>query len=67
MGLFQRFLPIGGLAYESGETSRQLPIAKTGDRMLRSLLVSSGQVLDFYSFFNLGGSHLLYHSGSLLR
>ena len=28
---------------ESGETSKQLRITKTGDRMLRQLLVSSGQ------------------------
>ena len=30
---------------ESGETSKQLRITKTGDRMLRTLLVSSGQYI----------------------
>jgi transposase len=30
---------------ESGETSKQLRITKTGDRMVRSLLVSSGQYI----------------------
>jgi transposase len=30
---------------ESGETSKKLGITKTGDRMLRQLLVNSGQCI----------------------